>query len=462
VNRWFGVAIALIGAAVACKSGDKESAPEPPAEPVVPTAPHEPSRTALATLEPAPAGPAYFATSGRGVAELSADGEFRATPTRPMAMTDIAAGPAAGEVYAWNINRLNHVRDGKLVAVHETRGISDGPAMPDEYEVVVTAPDGTLWTANDDHVGHYRDGRWILEDLTHIKDFILEPNDIEFDGEGRVWLAMSEDILVREDGEWRLFDVSKIRGDLFHPKGIEFGADGALYIATSNALFKQTGDEWSKLVVGAESYPMIIHFELGPNDEIYTADIYDIRVAPPGGGYSATYTSQENRNFVGRIDAFAVDDSGRIWVGTEADLYVIERGGAAIHRYQQGSVRELSAIDGIVVEAGGPKLPPAPAVKVGEIRGRFKRNGVDLGGASVQVCTSPAMMFHESPCEDEPWSQLVTASPNGSFLFTDVPLGVYGFAVRDRGARRWTITMGGCCAAMKPGTTFDVGTTDLD
>ena len=57
-------------------------------------------------------------------------------------------------------------------------------------------------------------------------------------------------------------------------------------------------------------------------------------------------------------------------------------------------------------------------------------------GASVEICGQPKMMFSHSPCEDAALKLIASTGADGSFMFKDVPVAEYGFAIKDRSGKR--------------------------
>ena len=121
---------------------------------------------------------------------------------------------------------------------------------------------------------------------------------------------------------------------------------------------------------------------------------------------------------------------------------------------------ELSgSVKSIVVIDGGPSLPTVGPVKTGKVSGKILRAGSPVAGASVEICKRPSSYFRGTPCKDAPWKGAAKTGADGAFLFDNVPLGTYRFAIGVDG--KWSTGWDECCKGMKEGQNFDVGSLKL-
>jgi hypothetical protein len=123
-----------------------------------------------------------------------------------------------------------------------------------------------------------------------------------------------------------------------------------------------------------------------------------------------------------------------------------------------GSVPETAGmIGGLVVVGAGPDLPD-----VGEQKRASSFSGVILVDSKpaaevpVELCPELGLRIRTSPCEDSPIVFRGKTDADGRFTFADVPLGVYGVAVKP--AESWKITESGAYGVgMQEGKPFDLG-----
>ena len=111
----------------------------------------------------------------------------------------------------------------------------------------------------------------------------------------------------------------------------------------------------------------------------------------------------------------------------------------AVTEWMSGSVAELvGPVESILVLGAGPELPKVGEVVTGGLKGQVIAEGKPAAGVEVELCASPSMMFETSPCADATKRFEVTTDSEGRFSVTDVPLGVYGVAVKTDG--KWQVT----------------------
>ena len=196
------------------------------------------------------------------------------------------------------------------------------------------------------------------------------------------------------------------------------------------------------------------HMAIGPNEQLHIVSS-DSLVLVPKGGEAQTHKLPHKAWSHG----LAVDSTGQSWITTDNGVNILDATGSPIH-WAQGSIPELASIvKAVIVTGAGPQLPKVGAIITGGITGKLLKGGEAQGNVEVEVCASPSSYFRKTPCNDAPWKQKLTTGADGVFTFKDVPLGAYRFAIK--AGPKWSIGMSSCCAGMKAGKVFDVGSITL-
>ena len=188
----------------------------------------------------------------------------------------------------------------------------------------------------------------------------------------------------------------------------------------------------------------------------------DVTLVPAGGAPRRHQGRSGADFFAYNVRAVAADDGGRAWVASDLGLAVLGPGDARVE-WPRGSVPALvGGVEAMLVVGSGPaRLPAAGVVRRGSLTGMLQRGGAALADAPVELCPSPAMLFHESPCHDAPLKFATVSDAKGVWTVHDVPLGAYGIAVKVDD--RWRITLGERLGeGMQADRVFDTGTVALD
>lgn len=407
-----------------------------PAGPVVPPAPTP--------------GPAYFAVEGGGLTKLDA-GVFSKVEGTPDKIRDLAPAPD-GSLWLLTAYKIHNLKDGKVKTI-------DGKGGGTLFDRIAVGPNNEVWVTGLYGLGLFVDGMW-----QEIKKEQIDPlvkgsfQDMLVDAEGRVWLLSHQAIHVYENKRWSTVNTGSEKDPLY--LGEALLADGALYIEATKPL-KITGDKWYEISTG-DSYLSANHIGMGPKGRLQLLGYKSVMWLTLGGGGTRSFsTDSGDIPKTGQFNDFFVDSQGRSWIATEGGPMVISSDGE-VKYWPQGTVPQLpGSIEAIYVQGQGPELPDkVGAIQTASIRGKLANSKGPMANVPIEVCQSPRMMHKEgeTPCSTNPFKKSAVTGSDGSFAFTDVPLGRYEFTFKS--GAKWTITLGGdkCCADMKAGDDYNVGT----
>lgn len=463
------VLAAALTAAGCCKKGGDDKAPEdfllddPGATGAGKTSSANVEVTKRAAMGklPAPAGPAipakkeagaaYIGTQGGSLVKLE-NGAFSRVLGRLSWVKDITVGP-----------------DGTLwvassTQVHQIRGTSKksfrGTGKARQFDEIALDKDGTVWLAGLYGISRLKDGKWktFLKEEIH-PDLKGSVGAIEVDDKGRVWVVGAQHIAVYEGEKWTTVSTKGAPGKALFCHGAALG-DQALYTVADGGIVKIAGDEWQTLRSSAHLNGN--ELALGPDGTFFAAD-YDsvtrVKVGSPLQEYAM------GKAFKGKhVRNLFADTQGRVWFTTEAGLTVISPEGKTIQWVQGTEPLLAEKVSAVFVQGSGPTLPSsAGEVKTGTVRGKLTRGRAAAANMPVEICPSPRMMYNEgsSPCAEADVHKSARTGADGSFVFTDVPVGGYGIAYQ--AGPKWTITMGtSYCKDMKEGGTCKIPPIDVN
>lgn len=446
----------LCAASVAGCSSDDAGAgdrPEPAAVPTATATPADPGSPPAEPppppLEPAAAGPAWFAVDGVGLVRLH-DGDFTTVVEQDYTSKVLATGPD-DSIWAGGIGGIYRIRGERVDKVGDSR-------TPGSVDALAVAPDGHVWALSHRGVHHFDGTAWSLEERASVTSDLLQ--DVAVTPDGKVWVASTHALHLRDGGSWQKVDLGPVVKDAPFFSMLLVGPDGDLYASSNDGIARRRGDAWEK--VPLEGHIGSSRMAVGPGGRVaVVAGTSGLELHLPGRG-NRTLNPEASGYRARRIAALAFDDSGRLWVATDNGVVVLGADGALLSQWKPGTVPAIAGtVDALLLLAGGPALPELGEVQKGTITGKIIRGGQPVTSVDVEICESPLSMFQQSPCDSASFGRRVQTDATGTFRFDDIPIGTYGFAIKP--SDQWMVLIGAdCCARMKPGSTYDVGSIPLD
>jgi hypothetical protein len=423
--------------------------PEAKAEQATPAAP--------LTITAGAPGPAFIAVEKKGIVRLDG-GKF--TPVKGAdsgSYKQLKVG-ADGKVYAANYSQIGRLdNDGFTVVVGD--GDTRQPNSSTDYAV---AADGQIWSATFSAIDHFDGKAWTSEAITVLAlaadDF---PQAITVDRAGKPWLATSQKVFVREGDAWKPVDLkpAKARSPYYLTR-MALAPDGSVYAMGMDSVFQLVdGQPARKLKLGGTS--SYSELSVSTDGHLALIDVDKVTASNPADGKLQMLRSGKHFK-KGSIWAVGADDSGRVWVGSDGGLTIVDQDGTR-HEWPSGAAPEIAGeIKSILVVGSGPaELPDVGEVRKGGLKGTIVDNdGKPVANATLEVCPNPAFIYTKTPCADQPVRFSGKTDAEGVWSFAEVPLGEYGVAVKVGG--KWQTTLGFAMnAAMKEGEVFDLGSIKL-
>jgi hypothetical protein len=458
VNLALCTALAIL--ACACSSNEKsdpapagKSAEQPGAEakpeaattaPVVDEAP-----LPVVAADP---GPAYFGVDGVGVVRLDTSG-FKTVLADVSMVKDIAMAPN-GDVWVAAIGGVYRLSsDGKSAKLGDYK-------RPGSVDSLAIGADGTVWTTSFTGVGRYDGKSWQIDPKEQLTGATLL-GDIAVDGDNRPWVVSTDHLYRRGDSGWAVVDTAGAAADKPFFEHVTAGPDGKMWVIGSAGVIR--GDEagWTKVDLHT-SFGDVKELAIGVNGHLAAAGRGRVRLRHGGEVYELT---PDGAGFQAKtIDSVAVDAAGRAWLATDNGVVVLSAEGKTLQQWLPGTVAAVPGrVKFIEVAGGGPALPELGGAPVtGTLTGKVLKGGAGVANADIEICPTPVTMFKSTPCDSAIVRKVARTDANGVFTFPDLPISSYGFAIKPPG-KKWLVLIGAsCCAQMKPGQTFDVGSVAID
>jgi hypothetical protein len=362
-------------------------------------------------------GPVYVLVDHSGVLQITDGGVTTVFPVptdRSSHFTEIAVSPAGT---LW-LSDFQGIRIRSLLGETSTiRNVKDGPL----YEKLIVRSDKDVWAVSSDiewNVLHYEGSAW--KALRQRKQFSGKYDDNKFSGlavttEG-TWVASWNGLWRGVGDQWEKIAL---------PEGLSTGPDLLVYrdqliVVGPGAAFLRQSGAWKKLV-----WPERILLRWAVSDlGLVAAPIQDkprIVIGPIDGAGKFI----ESDVILGHdIRTLTFDGAGRVWVGTNQALAVVDRKGHLLGQWSAGTLDGLTGgiLDIAVVGAGPATLPKPKIGRTWEITGKFVtyKTRTALVGASLAMCSSGSFA-----CANDPHAKRFTTDAQGGFRFSAVPEGEY-------------------------------------
>jgi len=381
-----------------------------------------PQVDALPIIPTATPGPAYVLVDHSGVLQITENGATTVFPVpkeNSSHFTEIALSPT-GNLWLTDFQGIRIRTQGGDVS--SLRSVKDGPL----YKKLIVRSDNDAWAVSSDiewSVLHYEGRNW--KTIRRRAQFPGKYDDNKFEA-----LAVtSEGVWVSSwNGLWR--GVGEKWEKITLPDGISTGPDLFVYrdeliVASPGAVYLRKEGAWNKSVWPDKNMLWWVISDLG----LFAAPSHG-KPRVVIGRVDGTQPFIESDPILGQdFRKLAIDGSGRIWVGTDQALAVLDHRGHLLMQWSAGTLDGLTgSIIDIAVTGGGPqKLPAAKAARLWDVKGRFvtyKRSS-SLAGATLTLCAPGA-----ANCATDSRAKHTTTDAQGTFRFSATPEGEFWIHVQ--------------------------------
>lgn len=336
-------------------------------------------------------------------------------------LDDVAVCPETGQVLALHIFGMSVFEDGSW---------SDFEVPSDVFapNALACAPNGDIWIAHMSGVSYYDGSDWITfaDDQFGSSPFILGVDDIAAGVDGSVWAATSASIARYTGDGWEVFENGKGFNEDFPSLGqMVLNSDGLPTVVYSGGLLRYDGSDWTtddapitslqNIVVDATGRTWV--GSLSEGVAVLTDDEWVV--------YNTDNGLSSNK-----IHALAADDAGRVWVGTEWGLNVLDGDQWFVYQMSNSDLADNN-VQFISTLGTVTELPAAQDKEPGSVVGVIEMGREPVADAQVELCTESlgGVFYGLTPCEDQPGHLITTTDENGEFVFENVPVGRYDISI---------------------------------
>jgi hypothetical protein len=280
-----------------------------------------------------------------------------------------------------------------------------------------------IWAGGFDEAAHWDGSAWELFAPEVFGDGILE--DLELGPDGQPWFGSTEGIYTYDGSDWTVYDES----NSFENHSVDdmsFAPNGRLeaVLLLTRATFEN--GTW------VESDYNGTATAIAADDNTVLIGTFNRGVDVISGGATATLDRASGDLPTDKIQSMTVDAQGRVWVGTQYGLVVLQDGAVLQTFRMDNSGIHDNLVVGVSVQGTGPSsLDGLSTSPTNTFSGVITDGVVPIDGAAVEICVLPLSDSFEgaTPCDGQPISFAATTGPDGAFAIPDVPRGRYVFVV---------------------------------
>jgi hypothetical protein len=424
----------------------------------------------------APAGVGCFLTS-HGVTCLDQTGWYHFPRTIKDLQEDTSADIAicADGSFIFPYAESLVLFDGKT-----TKTLEGTPGMLADHAACNSAAD--IWMSNASSISHYDGKKWQeftekeLTTAVYSNEHEMKLVDVVLNTVGELFVIQTGTISLYDGTAWK----SIKEGGSF--LGAALDRQGQLWVSYPQGLLLYKGGAWQDYPYEGES-TLLTKPAIDSSDRLWVGSLGSVLAFDPDSGW--VKKKIESSEAFGRdILSLAFDAAGRLWIGTEYGLLVVEgkssgvqcclvsspspsengllaSDGKNLHVYHMHTSDLSSNYIFSIAFSGDAGVPKKMVKPTGTLSGRILKSGAPQVGIPVEVCPSVKFLFYTTPCDGQPFYSKATTDVNGRFEISTLPAGYYELTFK--ADDQWTIWTGdfetGCCGdiLVKPGKNTDVG-----
>lgn len=335
---------------------------------------------------------------------------------------DVAVCPDTGNILAIHTFGMNQFDGSNWTEV-------EVPSEVIAADTLVCAAGGEIWIAHTGGLSHFDGTAWttFTDDQFGTGTFIFGVNDVAVGADGSVWATTNSSVArLNDDGTWQVFEDGQGINGTYSMTGVVLNSDNLPTVAHSSGVLQFDGTAWS-----SNDAPLLSVDEILIDSQNRTwVGSFSEGVGVLVDGSWQVY-NMESGLTSNNIHALATDAAGRIWVGTEWGLNILD--GETWSSYTMGNSDLLD--NGVhflgVLGAGVTALPATVEKAPGSVIGSIELGRDPVADAQVELCagTVGSIFYGDTPCAEIPGSLVTTTDENGEFTFESVPVGRYNLTI---------------------------------
>lgn len=291
---------------------------------------------------------------------------------------------------------------------------------------------GGVWVAHYEGLSHYDGKSWTKIEATKLGtgENVSLVNDVAVDKDGTAWVVTSNSVAaVKSADDIKFWEDGKGFDDKLFFERVVVDSEGKVYAVHGSGVEVFDGKDWKNQKL---DFITVQSAMLDKDSNLWIGTFSDGISMGKDGKWSTI--KHDDGLSSDRVNALAQDDQGRVWAGTEYGLSVLD-GDKWTAYFMNNSDLPDNDIKSITVAGKGPdKLPATVEKKPGSISGSVVDEKDPVADNPVELCSmSIGFSFTgKTPCEDNPYSELVNTDSDGNFTFKDIPVGRYSLITKGK------------------------------
>lgn len=292
-------------------------------------------------------GAAWFGTREKGLVRLDAEG-FHHVMVAPTHVQQMVPALPSG-LWVLSQYRLFHVEGDRVESV-----ATDATWGP--IERIASGPKGEVWTVASKRIGRFDGKSWSYLDRAEVAPNreTVTIKDIDVDSLGRIYLCSKSSVYVMQESEWREIALNLENKNVL--VGLTLFQDANAWLLTRQQVFHVGRTRWTPVHRQLDS-PGFRRLTVGPEGSWFLEDgLILLQGDGTGKPWPRLDLSQEPVR-AKRIRSSHVDSAGRVWMGTDRGVVILDSGGLLTYWPKSALPLLDSDVRALYVQGSGPRLP---------------------------------------------------------------------------------------------------------
>ena len=406
------------------QASTKPSGPEPEAPPAA-AAPDAPAPKPKPKPKPSTSGLAFINLRGVGIYRVDPDGWHELYAPRSPVRDLVELGGHLHLLSNSGVERLSSVGQVEQLATFGREVYAELGAPQ------TLAGDGELlWVLGQAGVARW-DGEW---QTTPLESIASAPDSsaraLVTDSGGTPWLLLGGRVYRKQEGSWVALELADASGPAL---GLLASPEATLIHAGCSSgtctVLRHTGEGTQVQRLAADTCTDYDALALSPGGEfvVLAGRCGVLRAA--GDAASDLHLTRAQGWHGQPVQSLAVDTGGRVWVGTNNGLSIVDAQGH-IEDYPQGQLSDISGVMADIVVRGdgapAPYLGPERHTSLGGVAVRVvDGEKLAIANAKIELCRTLPLERGASPCTGSESRRESITDAGGKFAFSELVLDHY-------------------------------------
>ncbi len=245
--------------------------------------------------------------------------------------------------------------------------------------------------------------------------------DVALAGDGALWVALSNNLARWDGSAWQVFEKGTDWDETQYFSALAVAPDGEVYASFDSGFMRFINGKLERIENSEAGGAYALQVT---KDHVLVGHAFGAYVLDREGQTLQSYGAGEidDLPFAATIYGVAMDDEGRLWLGSTWGLQVVDEKGK-FETYRMNNTDMTSSSLASLAIQGTPPLPVVVEHPAGSLTGKVMQDGKAFADAKVVACTID--FGSETPCSGDPTFVSAQTDAEGVFTFEDLPRGQY-------------------------------------